>query len=308
MAPFLSCLVGILLLFQQAWFPVGYANACETMTETRVALAGTTVSDHEAFKQSLDGVYSTPKVTATVVIWSSLETYPGGSFTAYGIYDLNVLTSAGFSSFTTDTAVVTHCPEPAPATTATGSGTVPPSPVGSSCTLDSDGDHWDCAAPSTGETGGHAEPTSATCSPHVDHWHCPPGIVAPSTPPSPADLAGETSAHASTTDTAAAATCSPHIDHWHCPPGVVAPPTPPSPDDLAGASSAHASAAKCSPHVDHWHCPPGVVAPTTPPGPSDFAAATATTTGATSAPPTGGAAHVVANHFFQCALLVWYLL
>jgi hypothetical protein len=70
-----------------------------------------------------------------------------------------------------------------------------------------------------GSSGGSATAT-ATCEPHDDHWHCPPGVPEPTTPP--AATATEEDDHEAT-----ATTCEPHDDHWHCPSGVPEPTSPP---------------------------------------------------------------------------------
>ncbi|EMR70448.1 hypothetical protein UCREL1_2510 [Eutypa lata UCREL1] len=133
MAPFTYCLVAFLLLFQQAWFAAGDGDVCDTVTETRTMLAGTTVSDRDSFTNSLNSVYSTPHITGKVIFYSSLMTYPGGSFTAYAVYNPDALTSAGYS-FSSETVVVTHCPDPEPTASA-----LMPSPVSSGS--EPQGDH-----------------------------------------------------------------------------------------------------------------------------------------------------------------------
>ncbi|RYP08922.1 hypothetical protein DL765_008645 [Monosporascus sp. GIB2] len=212
MAAISSFFAAFFLLLQQATLAVGQAE-CETSTTTQLAIA-TSLADYSAFLGSMDNQFSTSGASftgETVFVWTSVETYPGGSFTAYGVYDSNALTSAGYSVIT-ETATITSCSTPAE-TTETES--LPPSPTGSLCSPH--GDHWHCEATSTGDDTA-PEPT-ATCEPHGDHWHCPPGVEEPATPPAP---------DASTSATATAGECEPHGDHWHCPPGVEEPSTPPS--------------------------------------------------------------------------------
>ncbi|RYO80921.1 hypothetical protein DL762_004137 [Monosporascus cannonballus] len=254
MAAVLSFFAAFFLLLQQATLAVGQAE-CETSTTTQLAIASS-LADYSAFLDSMNNQFSTSGASftgETVFVWTSVETYPGGSFTAYGVYDSNALTSAGYSVIT-ETATVTSCSTPAE-TTETES--LPPSPTGSLCSPH--GDHWHCEATSTGDDTA-PEPT-ATCEPHGDHWHCPPGVEEPSTPPAPDASASATSTDADTAPELTA-TCEPHGDHWHCPPGVEEPTTPPAPDT---STSATATAEECEPHGDHWHCPSGVEEPSTPP-------------------------------------------
>ncbi|RYP54596.1 hypothetical protein DL768_000656 [Monosporascus sp. mg162] len=215
MAAVFSFFAAFFLLLQQARLVVGQAE-CATSTTTQLAIA-TSLVDYSAFLVSMNHQFSTSGTSftgETVFVWTTVETYPGGSFTAYGVYDSNALTSAGYSVMT-ETATITSCSTPAE-TTETES--LPPSPTGSLCSPH--GDHWHCEATSTGDDTA-PEPT-ATCEPHEDHWHCPPGVEEPTTPPVPAPAPD-----AATSATATAEECEPHIDHWHCPPGVEAPSTPP---------------------------------------------------------------------------------
>ncbi|RYP56780.1 hypothetical protein DL769_009858 [Monosporascus sp. CRB-8-3] len=213
MAAVFSFLAATFLLLQQAWLVVGQAE-CATSTTTQLAIA-TSLADYTAFLDSMDRQFSTSGASftgETVFVWTTVETYSGGSFTAYGVYDSNALTSAGYSVIT-ETATITSCSTPAETT---GTESLPPSPTGSLCSPH--GDHWHCEPTSTGDDT-TPEPT-ATCEPHEDHWHCPPGVEEPTTPPAPAS-------DAATSTAATAEECEPHIDHWHCPPGVEAPSTPP---------------------------------------------------------------------------------
>ncbi|RYP66609.1 hypothetical protein DL770_008768 [Monosporascus sp. CRB-9-2] len=213
MAAVFSFFAAFFLLLQQARLVVGQAE-CATSTTTQLAIA-TSLADYSAFLDSMNHQFSTSGASftgETVFVWTTVETYPGGSFTAYGVYDSNALTSAGYN-VTTETATITSCSTPAE-TTETES--LPPSPTGSLCSPH--GDHWHCEATSTG--GDTAPEPTATCEPHEDHWHCPPGVEEPTTPPAPAP-------DAATSATATAEECEPHIDHWHCPPGVEAPSPPP---------------------------------------------------------------------------------
>ncbi|RYP72434.1 hypothetical protein DL771_004229 [Monosporascus sp. 5C6A] len=210
MAAVFSFFAAFFLLLQQARLVVGQAQ-CATSTTTQLAIA-TSLADYSAFLDSMNHRFSSsgaPFTGETVFIWTTVETYSGGSFTAYGVYDSNALTSAGYSVIT-ETATITSCSTPAEKTE---TESLPPSPTGSLCSPH--GDHWHCKATSTGDDTA-PEPT-ATCEPHEDHWHCPPGVEAPTTPP----------VDAANSATATAGECEPHIDHWHCPPGVEAPSTPP---------------------------------------------------------------------------------
>jgi hypothetical protein len=77
---------------------------------------------------------------------------------------------------------------------------------------------------------------TATCEPHGDHWHCPSGVLEPTTAPA---LTFSTAAISPTvfsedhdhdhSHAVTATTCEPHNDHWHCPSGLAAPKTKPAP-------------------------------------------------------------------------------
>lgn len=111
---------------------VGVYAQCETSTETNLAVA-TTLSDYSQFRASMDVIYSTASdalTGATVYVWTTLEDSPEGSFTAYGVYDADALTSAGYS-ITTETAYITTC---STEVSATETGSLPPSPSGQVCT------------------------------------------------------------------------------------------------------------------------------------------------------------------------------
>lgn len=104
-------------------------------------------------------------------------------------YDSNIITSEGLEVIT-QTETTTTC------TTVTDDGE-PTEPPHSSFTASepeptSTGDHTD--APSTASdpvpssTDSHADASSTVsasgeCEPHDDHWHCPPGVSQPTTPP-----------------------------------------------------------------------------------------------------------------------------
>ncbi|KAG6123314.1 hypothetical protein E4U13_007748 [Claviceps humidiphila] len=85
---------------------------------------------------------------------------------------------------------------------------------------DDDDDHED-----------HHHDTSKGCTPHNDHWHCPSGVSAPTTPPAQTQSGTKPSASSASSDGNHHGTdkeCTPHEDHWHCPSGVLAPSTPPT--------------------------------------------------------------------------------
>ena len=126
-----SCALTVLAL------TAGAVAQCDTTTETNLAVA-TTLSDFSQFRASMDQVYSTADdafTGATVYVWTTLEDSPEGSFTAYGVYDANALTSAGYT-ITTETAFITTCITAEP-TEKTAS--LPPSPTGADCSPH--GDH-----------------------------------------------------------------------------------------------------------------------------------------------------------------------
>jgi hypothetical protein len=115
----------------------GAVAQCETSTETNLAVA-TTLSDYSQFRASMDQAYSTAEnvfTGATVYVWTTLENSPEGSFTAYGVYDANALTSAGYT-ITTETAYITTC---------------------------------NTAEPTEETASLSPSPTRADCSPHGDH-------------------------------------------------------------------------------------------------------------------------------------------
>lgn len=115
------------------------AAQCSTSTETVLAVA-TTLSDFSQFRASMDQIYSTAEnafTGATVYVWTSLEDSPeAGTYTAYGVYDANALTKAGYT-LTTETAELTVCE-----TTSAETGVLPPSPTGADCSPH--GDHCTC--------------------------------------------------------------------------------------------------------------------------------------------------------------------
>jgi hypothetical protein len=118
----------------------GAVAQCETSTETNLAVA-TTLSDYSQFRASMDQIYSTAEdafTGATVYVWTTLEDSPEGSFTAYGVYDANALTSAGYT-ITTETAYITTCNTAEP-TEETGS--LSPSPTGAECSPHGDHCTW----------------------------------------------------------------------------------------------------------------------------------------------------------------------
>ncbi|KAK4646023.1 hypothetical protein QC761_206700 [Podospora bellae-mahoneyi] len=186
-------------------------------TRTRSQLGiGATITNYPEFVSSMDQHWSTSGVsfsgTERVIVYTSLETFDGGSFTGYYTYDINALRSAGYT-ITTSTQLSVSC-----APTATSSA--------------------------VGE-----------CEPHGDHWHCPPGVSEPITPPSP---------EPHTTHSApSSGECEAHNDHWHCPPGVTEPTTPPAPSSTPVPITPGSD--ECEAHGDHLHCPDGVPEPTTPP-------------------------------------------
>ncbi|KAK0667038.1 hypothetical protein QBC41DRAFT_229212, partial [Cercophora samala] len=188
-------------------------------TKTRTQLGiDATITNYPEFLSSMDQHWSTSGVlfsgTERVIVYTSLETFPGGSFTGYYTYDIHALRSAGYT-ITTSTQEIVSC-----SPTATSSA--------------------------TGE-----------CEPHGDHWHCPPGVAEPTTPPS---------SEPHTTRSAPSTgeyECEPHGDHWHCPPGVAEPTTPPAPSSTPIPTTPTSD--ECEAHGDHWHCPDGVPEPTTPP-------------------------------------------
>lgn len=102
--------------------------SCSTKTKTQLGIHSS-VTNYEYFISSMNKHWSTSGVafsgTERVHVYTSIETYPGGSFTGYYTYNEHALRSAGYSIIT-NTEVVVSC---APTTTAT----LPPSPTGSLC-------------------------------------------------------------------------------------------------------------------------------------------------------------------------------
>ncbi|SPO05390.1 uncharacterized protein DNG_08077 [Cephalotrichum gorgonifer] len=66
------------------------------------------------------------------------------------------------------------------------------------------------------------------CTPHGDHWHCPPGVPEPTSPAG----SSSTGSYGGNGNTSDEGECTLHDDHWDCPPGV---PEPTSPPVVAGA-------------------------------------------------------------------------
>ena len=108
---------------------------CSTITSTRLAIDAT-VSNYTEWLDSMNSHWSTPGVSwsgSRVFVHTGIETYDGGSFTGYGIYDSHALTRAGYS-ITTEQVTTTTCPPT--------SVSLPPSPTGSDCSPH--GDHCRC--------------------------------------------------------------------------------------------------------------------------------------------------------------------
>lgn len=107
-------------------------DTCSTITSTRLAIDAT-VTDYISWLSSMNDAYSTPGVpfsgTDRVFVHTTLETYPGGSFTGYFTYDRHALTEAGYFIITETTTTTDCAAEP----------TLPPSPTGSDCSPH--GDH-----------------------------------------------------------------------------------------------------------------------------------------------------------------------
>ncbi|KAL0937635.1 uncharacterized protein CTRU02_207366 [Colletotrichum truncatum] len=109
------------------------ATPCATRTSTQLQVAAT-ITNLPEFMDSMNARYSTSGVSFSgtrVVVHTSLYSFPGGSFTGYGVYDSNALRSAGYS-IVTSLSVFTTCPTATP--------TLPPSPTGSLCSPH--GDHF----------------------------------------------------------------------------------------------------------------------------------------------------------------------
>ncbi|KAF2119128.1 hypothetical protein BDV96DRAFT_643279 [Lophiotrema nucula] len=154
---------------------------------------------------------------------------------------------------------------------------------------------------------------TGSCVPHGDHWHCPPSVLEPPTPPprSPAAYATVPQANAESSTvitTILTPTPGPGVSTTT----VVAPSSAPVPAVTSSpVSSEHSHppvTGTCMPHKDHWWCPSGVTAPTTHPASqssvetSDSTIATITTatanttttgngTAPSHAPPTSTPAH-----------------
>ncbi|KAK4198870.1 hypothetical protein QBC40DRAFT_330129 [Triangularia verruculosa] len=236
----------------QAVTPSPTGQACSTRTRTQLGIEAT-ITNYPEFLSSMDQHWSTSEVpfsgTDRVVVYTSLETFDGGSFTGYYTYDIHALRSAGYS-ITTSTQEIVSC------TPTSGSS----SSVVGEC--EPHGGHWHCppgvpeptTPPSLEPTTAQPVPSTGKCEPHGDHWHCPPGVAEPTNPPSPS----------STGDHTAPSTgeCEPHGDHWHCPPGVAEPTAPPPSSPAPQSTTSRPE--ECEPHGDHWHCPDGMPGPTTP--------------------------------------------
>ncbi|KAB5576629.1 hypothetical protein GE09DRAFT_904847, partial [Coniochaeta sp. 2T2.1] len=202
-----------------------------TTTTTHVGI-NTVIGNPEAFKSSLDAKYSKSgaPITNTVFVHTSVYTYPGGSFTGYGIYESGALASEGYD-FVTRTVTETSCETTEPPKTEPHDH--------------DDHDHSDELPVS---------PTGSICTPHGDHWHCHPSTTAP-------NASGVTSSQPT-------ATCEPHGDHWHCPSGMPEPTNKPGDDDHEHGDEHDdehnhpQDQTTCEPHGDHWHCPSGVPEPT----------------------------------------------
>ncbi|KAK4243075.1 hypothetical protein C7999DRAFT_45028 [Corynascus novoguineensis] len=193
-------------------------SPCTTTTKTQLGIHSS-VTNFAHFMSSMNQHWSTSGVpfsgTERIYVYTSIETYEGGSFTGYYTYDAHALRSAGYS-ITTNTVHSVSCPP-------TSTPTLPPSPTGSLCSPH--GDHWHCEP--TTPPPSQSTPPAGECEPHGDHWHCPSGVPEPTTPPpSQSTTAGQT-------NTPPAGECEPHGDHWHCPPGVPEPTTPPPVPALA---------------------------------------------------------------------------
>lgn len=102
-----------------------------TRTRTTLGLSGTTITNYDAFLNSMNEHHSTSGVPFSgtrVWVWTSVITAENGAiFTGYGIYDSNALTKAGFS-ITTRIITTTSC-----ATATSTSQPLPPSPTGNNC-------------------------------------------------------------------------------------------------------------------------------------------------------------------------------
>ncbi|KAK4176266.1 hypothetical protein QBC36DRAFT_187916, partial [Triangularia setosa] len=214
-------------------------------TRTRIQLGiDATITDYPEFLSSMDQHWSTSGVlfsgTDRVIVYTSLEVFPGGSFTGYYTYDIHALRSAGYTIATSTQESVLCTP------TWTPSGPASSSAVGE-CEAHAHGDHWHCppgvAEPTTLPSPSSAPhptvPSSGECEAHDDHWHCPPGVPEPTTPPSLSPTAHTT--------VSSSGECEAHGDHWHCPDGVPEPTTPPpSPIVTSAPTSLNSATASIS--------------------------------------------------------------
>ena len=109
-------------------------DSFSAITSTRLAIDAT-ITDYRSWLSSMNSAYSTSGVslsgTDRVFVHTTLETYPGGSFTGYFTYDAHALTEAGYAIITETTTSTSCSPETTP--------TLPPSPTGSDCSPH--GDH-----------------------------------------------------------------------------------------------------------------------------------------------------------------------
>ncbi|KAK0739362.1 hypothetical protein B0T21DRAFT_141241 [Apiosordaria backusii] len=250
----LALAVGLAAALPQVITPSPTGQGCSTRTRTQLGIDAT-ITNYPEFLSSMNEHWSTSGVTFSgterVIVYTSLETFPGGSFTGYYTYDIHALRSAGYTITTSTQHVVSCTPTSAPSSSAVGE-------------CEPHGDHWHCppgvpeptTPPSSQPTATVSEP-SGECEAHGDHWHCPPGVAEPTAPPPPSSTAQPTAP--------GAGECEAHGDHWHCPPGVAEPTTPPSPSSPVHQTSP--GSGECEAHGDHWHCPPGVAEPTTQPPP-----------------------------------------
>ncbi|PGH23449.1 hypothetical protein AJ80_02559, partial [Polytolypa hystricis UAMH7299] len=154
---------------------------CTSQCTTTTSYLGiaTSISDYDSFISSMNAVYSTGGSFSgsEVPVYTNAFTFPGlGLITAYGYYDSDALTSAGYSIISGVTTITAPCEE---------TPTLPPSPTGSLCSPH--GDHWHCepTPPITSSPG--------ECEPHGDHWHCPPGVPEPTSPPNEPPTESESS-------------------------------------------------------------------------------------------------------------------
>lgn len=138
-----ALLPSLALILSQAWpalsLPQGLnlprADAgCDTTETWRYGVA-TTITDYRSFVNSMNSAYSTSGVPFTgerILIYTTTATALNGAVvTAYGYYDSDALTQAGYTIVSSLVTSVS-CP---PTTTET----LPPSPTGSICSPH--GDH-----------------------------------------------------------------------------------------------------------------------------------------------------------------------